>query len=215
MLRYILFDLDNTLYPRESGLWEAIGRRINRYMIERLGIDPHKVGELRREYLRDFGTTLNALRHYHTVNTDDFLVFVHDLPLEKYLARRADLDGMLERLPLDKVIFSNADEPHVRRVLAQLGISRHFSQIIHIHALGFINKPDLRAYHKALSFISARAQECLFVDDSAVNLLPARELGMVTVLIGDEAMTDGIDHHIGEITDLEGVLAQLLSKIEK
>ena len=37
MFRFALFDLDNTLYPQDSGLWEEIGRRISAYMIDRLG----------------------------------------------------------------------------------------------------------------------------------------------------------------------------------
>ena len=60
-LRFALFDLDNTLYPKSCGLWDEIGNRINLYMIERLGMDPQDVGKRREDFLRAFGTTLNAL----------------------------------------------------------------------------------------------------------------------------------------------------------
>ena len=63
---------------------------------------------------------------------------------------------MLERLELRKIIFTNADAKHARRVLSRLGIMRHFESIIDIHLLEFVNKPDRRAYLRALDFASAR-----------------------------------------------------------
>ena len=107
-LRYALFDLDNTLYPHSCGLWQEIGQRINLYMIERLGIDPQEVSKRRDEFLRAFGTTLNALRRYYSVDPDEFLDFVHSIPLDRFLEYEPELDSMLGRLKLSKIIFTNA-----------------------------------------------------------------------------------------------------------
>jgi len=203
MLRFALFDLDNTLYPRDSGLWDAIGHRINLYMIERLSMLPEEVAARRERYLSAFGTTLNALRHYHGTDPDDFLSFVHDLPIRSYLHRDPDLDGMLRRLTMVKVIFTNADAQHARRVLSCLGVANHFDRIIDIHALEFINKPDPRAYSKALEFVSAQANECVLVEDSIQNIVPARRLGMTTVLVGDGVSTNAADYQVPRIIDLE------------
>jgi putative hydrolase of the HAD superfamily len=212
MLRHILFDLDNTLYPQDSGLWEAIGERINQYMIERVGFQPEEVRARRDAYMRAHGTTLTALRRHHGVHARDFLDYVHDLPLRNFLSSHPELDGMLQRLPLQKTIFSNADEPHVRRVLAQLGIARHFSRIIDIYALDFISKPDPRAYHRVLELIRAEPSECILVEDTPANLPPAQELGIITVLIGGrEGMGLG-KHRIRQITDLEPLIARLLAR---
>lgn len=209
MIRYILFDLDNTLYPQSCGLWEAIGDRINLYMIERLGMHPAEVSLRRDDFLKAFGTTLNALRHYYGIDPDEFLAFVHDLPLGSYIQREPALDQMLERMPSAKVIFTNADASHARRVLARLGISRHFQRIIDIHALEFINKPDRRAYLRALDFISAQPDECVLVEDSPSNIRPARSMGMLTVLVRDGDAAEGADYHIRQITELEPILKVL------
>jgi putative hydrolase of the HAD superfamily len=210
MLRYLLFDLDNTLYPDSSGLWEAIGHRINLYMIEKLGMDPHEVTERRENYLNAFGTTLNALRHYYQVDAGEFLDFVHDLPLEKYLQYDQALDQMLGRLPLRKAIFTNADAPHAERVLSILGIAGHFERIIDIRALEFVNKPDFRAYEKALRLISADPEECIFVEDSLLNLLPAKKMGFLTVLVRDGDAAEGADCRIRRIVDLEQFVNDVL-----
>jgi putative hydrolase of the HAD superfamily len=206
MLRYALFDLDNTLYPPESGLWEAIGERINLYLTERMRLPPAEAASIRRRYLKTFGTTLNGLRLEYSIDPLDYLAFVHDLPLDKYLRPRPSLDAMLGRLPLVKVIFTNADAPHAQRVLEQLGIRRHFTHIIDILALDFVNKPDQLAYQRAVEVLAAAPAECVFIEDTPHNLPPAHDLGMRTVLLGPRSAERGVDYHITHILELEAVL---------
>ena len=205
-LRCILFDLDNTLYPGSSGLMQAIGDRINLYMVERLNVNPGEVSRLRDDYLGKFGTTLNALRRFYDVDPDEFLDFVHDIPLSRHIQYEPELDRMLGRVDLKKIIFTNADAKHARRVLAQLGIFRHFESIIDIHMLDFCNKPDRRAYIKALDLASALPEECLLIEDSVVNAAAAREFGMTTVLVGEGMHAHGGCYQIDRITDLEDLL---------
>jgi putative hydrolase of the HAD superfamily len=214
-LRYALFDLDNTLYPPDSGLWEAIGARINLYMTERMGLPPAEATAIRRRFLKTFGTTLNGLRLEYAVDPVDYLDYVHDLPLDQYLSPMPALDAMLARLPQVKVIFTNADAAHAQRVLDRLGIRRHFARIIDILALNYVNKPDQQAYQHALELLAAEPAECVFIEDTPHNLLPAHDLGMCTVLVGtpagapaDHRAEQGIDHHIDTILELENLLAE-------
>jgi putative hydrolase of the HAD superfamily len=190
-------------------LWDAIGNRINHYMIERLGVSPEEVSRKRSDFLKAFGTTLNALRRYYSVDPDEFLAFVHDIPLARYLQYQPTLDRMLGSFELRRIIFTNADAQHARRVLSHLGILRHFESIIDIHMLEFVNKPDRRAYLKALDFVAAQPQECVLVEDSLANIMPARQLGMTTVMVGEGLKTDGAHYHIDRITDLTNLLALL------
>jgi putative hydrolase of the HAD superfamily len=205
-LRYALFDLDNTIYPKSCGLMGEIGNRINCYMIERLGIREDAVSEKRVAFLKTWGTTLNALRRHYSVDPDEFLDFVHDIPLDRFLQRDPDLDRMLGRLELRKVIFTNADARHARRVLSRTGILKHFETIIDIHLLEFVNKPDRRAFTQAMDFIGARPEECLLIEDSQTNIMAAKEIGMITVMVGGEDRVDGAHHHIRLVTDLEEML---------
>ena len=126
---------------------------------------------------------MNALRHYHDIDPDEFLNFVHDIPLGRFIQPDPELGRLLEKLPLRKIIFTNADAQHARKVLSRLDILRHFEFIIDIHMLEFINKPDGRSYLKALEFASARPEECVLIEDSLINIHPARKIGMTTVLV--------------------------------
>jgi len=211
MFRFGLFDLDDTLYPAPCGLWPAIGDRIDRYLVERVGLPQPGVRAQRQVWFDSFGTTLNGLRAEHHVDPADYLAFVHDLPLADYLQPNPALDALLTRLPVEKIIFTNADAPHAQRVLAHLGIAQHFQTIIDIQALSFANKPDPRAYHFVLDHLGAAAAECFFVDDAPRNLQPARLLGMTTVLVSPAPVTARVarvDYVIDDILSLETALAR-------
>jgi len=77
----------------------------------------------------------------------------------------------------------------------------------------FTNKPDRRAYRKALDFLGAEPHECIFADDSLANLAPATRLGMVTVLVRDcePISPEDVTCHIRHIRDLERVVLERLS----
>ncbi len=211
MLRFGLFDLDDTLYAAQSGLWTAIGHRIDRYLVERVGLAADSIHTVRREYFETYGTTLNGLRALHPVDPQEYLDFVHDLPLEDYLQPNPALDAMLTRLPVEKVIFTNADAPHAQRVMARLGIAHHFQTIIDIQALAYANKPEPRAYQMVLDRLGAAGHECFFVEDAPRNLQPARLLGMLTVLVSPVPVSvrmAKVDYVIPTILDLEAALTR-------
>lgn len=208
--RTLLLDLDDTLYPANSGLWEAIGERINRFMIEVVGIDPAEASALRQVYFERYGTSLNGLRLHHGIDPFAYLRFVHNLPLEHYLSPDPGLRRMLQGLSIPPVIFTNADAAHARRVLTVLGVDDLVSQIVDIVALEWVNKPRPEAYRRALELCrQADPGACLVVDDQLRNLLPAAAIGMGTVLVGPTQRVDGIDHAIGRASDLLLVLPEL------
>jgi len=212
-IRTIFFDLDDTLYPNTNGLWEAIGKRINAFMVSRLDLPEQRVSTIRDEYLRSFGTTLNGLIANHQVDPQEYLAYVHDVPLENYLRPDPDLQQMLARMPQRKIIFTNSDTGHARRVLAILGVEAYIDRILDIVALDFINKPKPRAYTRALEITSAgNAKNCLFLDDRVENLLPAAEIGMKTTLVGDKSKPNGVDYHVERITDLLSTIPELISQ---
>ncbi|MDH7490319.1 MAG: pyrimidine 5'-nucleotidase, partial [Anaerolineae bacterium] len=207
-LRFALFDLDQTLYPMTSGLMDEVGRLIKQYMRERCGFAEADIVALRDRYFHEYGTTLRGLMLHHGVDPDDYLAYVHNLPLEQFIAPNPALDQALAALPLTKVVFTNASEAHARRVLELLGVEHHFSAIIDIKATHYVNKPDPEAYQHALALLGARAEECLLLDDMPRNLVPGRAMGMTTVLVGSDDPDDA-DFAIPRIEDLPRITALL------
>jgi putative hydrolase of the HAD superfamily len=210
--RRVLLDLDETMYPKETGLMDLIGNRINQYMALRLGIDSREVGALRKRYYEQYGTTGRGLFLDYDLDVQEYFEFVHDLPVEELLQPDPRLDEMLDSLEEEKVIFTNATAGHARRVLQALGVQSQFGHIVGISELDYIPKPDLKAYHKLLQVIHAQPEECVLVDDRARNLAPGQGLGMTTVLVGGDDAADGVDYVINEVVELGAVMERIRAR---
>jgi pyrimidine 5'-nucleotidase len=206
----LFFDLDDTLYSNTTSLWEAILERMMDFMRERLGIPPDEIPELRKTYFETYGTTLRGLQINYSVDADEYLAYVHDLPLEDYLSPDPSLRALIESLPQAKWIFTNADAHHANRVLEILNLKNCFNGIIDVRALGFLCKPDIRAYQRALWLVNGAVPEhCVLFDDSPRNLEPAFQLGFTTVLVGTNEHHPVANYSLQYLTDLTQVFPKL------
>jgi putative hydrolase of the HAD superfamily len=208
MLKYILFDLDNTLYPRSLGIFDLVIERIRNYMEVRMGFDRELSRALRQEYLRKYGSTMRGLMIHHNLNADDFLEYVHDVGVEKRLSPDPDLEGLLKSIAIAKAIFTSGHKPHAQRVLRCLGVEQYFPQIFDIVFTGFIPKPNPQPYRQILDHLRLCGPECMMIEDLPANLKPAKDLGMTTVLVGESpgGMGDFVDYEIRDILQLRKVL---------
>jgi putative hydrolase of the HAD superfamily len=212
----LLCDLDNTLYPASSGVMGMVGKRITHYMTERLGIPGESVDQTKKKYYQKYGTTMRGLILHYGIDPEDYLKFVHDLPVDEYIQLDPALDAMLDSIPLHKAVFTNADHDHAWRVLGALGVRHHFEWIIDVHDFEFLSKPHPCAYHRILKILDAHADECIMVEDVAHNLTPAKAMGMVTILVQEdrssgERCPDGVDACIATILELAGALEPWLA----
>lgn len=206
----LFFDLDDTLYPPRSGLWEAIRERMNEYMMQLLRLPREQVTVIRQSYLDTYGTTLRGLQHHYQVNADDYLAFVHDLPLEKYIQPDPRLRKLLLSLPQRRLVFTNADANHARRVMGILGVEGCFESIIDIRAVHFACKPEHEAYQRALHIAGMDdPRACLIFDDSERNLAPARSMGFFTVLVSPDQTNHQADLTITSLHDIPRALPEL------
>lgn len=206
----LFFDLDDTLYPPQNGVWTAIRERMNLYMREKLCLPPDQIPNLRRYYYETYGTTLRGLQIHYQVDPNDFLAFVHDLPIREMVQPDPKLGEMLASLPQRKFIFTNADSAHASRILDALGVQGCFDGMIDVRALDFQCKPDPIAYRMALSLAGETLpQRCVYLDDSLRNLAPARELGFFTILIGANQDHSAVDCAMLRPHELPRVMPEL------
>ena len=206
--QYIFFDLDNTLYPRECGLFRLIEERIKGYLCTRLGLDPGEAAVLRRSYLQRYGFTLVGLMNHHRIDPEEYLAFVHEVNVEGVLKEDTRLSHMMSCIPLGKVIVTNGTQRHARRVIRSLGIEPFFSHIFDIAFMQYTPKPHPSSFHKVMEYLEVTGAECLILDDHPPTLETASALGMTTVYVGGKKQVVA-DYHIGEVMGLEGVLRDL------
>jgi len=212
MLKYILFDLDNTLYPRSLGIFDLVIERIRNYMEVRMGFDKELARSLRQEYLRRYGSTMRGLMIHHNLKADDFLEYVHDVGVEKKLSPDPELEGLLKSITLAKGIFTSGHKPHAQKVLRCLGLEGCFPEIFDIIFTRFIPKPNPEPYRQILEHLCLEGRECMMIEDLPANLKPAKDLGMTTVLVGSGVQgIDGVvDHTIASILELGNILQDLV-----
>jgi len=211
MSHYLLFDLDDTLYSPNVGLFSHIAERINNWLVRALDITPEAAAALRHEYFMAYGTTLNGLvRHHPEVDIEDYLDDVHRVEVAKYLAPNPALAALLTRLPGPRVIFTNATADWAERVLQALGIRAHFARIVDIRALNYQSKPAPVAYARVLTLLAATGPDCLLFDDQPRNLRAGAAVGMRTVLVHPGGQPEaGIDFAVPDILAIEPVVSTL------
>ncbi len=211
MYRVILFDLDDTLYPRSSALMPSIARRIEQYVTERVGIPQERADELRSRWRTIYGTSLRGLiEEGYEFDIDDYLCYVHDVPLDGLIETQPGVRRMLLDMPLRRAVLTNSDAQHATRVLSHLNLLDCFERIVDIRALNFLNKPDPRAYQRALQIMNATAEETILVEDTPVNTKPAKELGIKTILV-DHPYTDDADYCVSSLIMVGSVVNQILA----
>ena len=203
----LFIDLDDTVYPAQCGLWDVIKNRISLYMHDRLNLDWEVIPSLRSYYFKNFGTTMRGLMSDYSIDRNDYLQFVHDVPLTDFISRDDDLRRILECIPQRKVIFTNADTLHAERVMNILGITACFDQIIDINALFPDCKPLPAAYQKALELSGETdAHRCAFLDDSVTNLAGAKQAGFYTIRVGSVDPSDQYDAGILNLHEITKVI---------
>ncbi len=207
-----VFDLDNCLYPASAGLFELIDERMGAYIQRLLDCNAVEARRVQKQHFRQHGTTLAGLMKDHGVDPHDFLGDVHAVPLDRI---RPDerLASALDRLPGRKFVFTNGDASYAQRVLQAIGINDRFQDLHDIHASSYRPKPDPHGYQLLCERFEIDPARALLADDMAVNLEPAKALGMTTVWVdnGSERGADGrgdfIDYQIHSVGEwLEQIL---------
>src|SRR5712671_1674947 len=175
-----IFDLDNTLYCAENGIFAQIEARMTDYVMTFLKLPRDAAYARQKDLYRQYGTTLNGLMHEHGAAPDDYLHYVHDIDLSS-LGPDAALAAAIEKLPGRCFVFTNGCRDHAARILNRLGMAHLFEDVWDIRTMGFVPKPEAAAYASVVQIGGVACTEAAMFDDIARNLVPARNLGMTTV----------------------------------
>ncbi len=215
----LVFDLDETLYPVECGLWEAIGERINSYMLDVMGFAREEIRPLRDKLYHQYGTTLRGLKMVYGVDEVDYLEYVHDVPLANYIKADERIRNVLLGFPQRRIIFTNGHTAHARRVLNLLNLEDCFDQIIDVLDVSPYCKPQPEAFNIMLEKAGGLLpNECILLDDNLGNVRSARQMGFHTVWVGRSDTSNGgaDDYHaaVKTLLDLPLVLKSVLQEQE-
>ncbi|MCB9496480.1 MAG: HAD-IA family hydrolase [Fibrobacteria bacterium] len=191
-------DYDGTMYPASHVLTEAVDRRITEWVASSRGIPWDEADALRTRLYRDHGNTLRGMMRESDADPHAYLDYVFDLPHDHMPLPDPRLETFLRATLQPVSVFTNARADYVARGLEAMGIRDLVGTIHDIESFGWSAKPDPGVYRSVLEREGVVGEVVAFVDDRVDNLVPARTLGMETILVDEggrhawreEGMTD-------------------------
>jgi putative hydrolase of the HAD superfamily len=201
-----VFDLDNTLYPASSKLFDQASRRMTDYISAYFDLAPDAALARQKDFFVRYGTTLRGLMVEHGVAPEPFLEYVHKIDIG-IVSPNPLLAIKLGLLPGRKIIFTNASRVHAKRVMERIGITEHFEEIFDITDADYIPKPNHASYVMMLRRHKVSPTTACMIEDLPGNLEPAKALGMATVWLRHDTEfprpkeTGPIPRYIDFVTD--------------
>ncbi|CAK9311425.1 unnamed protein product [Citrullus colocynthis] len=224
----LLFDMDDTLYPRSCGINLACRKKIEEFMLKYLHIDENEVPQMCLDLYMEYGTTMAGLKALgYEFDNDEFHAYVHaTLPYE---ALKPDpiLRNLLLSMPQRKIIFTNADKAHAAQVLQRLDLEDCFEGVICFETLNNNNnpsleskckgngngtilcKPSIEATQAAIKIADTHPNKTIFFDDSVRNIESGKAAGLHTVIFGTSELIPEADHALGSIHNIKEALPEL------
>lgn len=207
----VFLDLDNTLYTyQESDFHHRMLQNISEVFTERMThLSEKEISELSSKYHVQYGLSLAGLaRHHHTEESPvDLKALCRRTNVCDYgrLTKNEAITGMLNKMKdedgYDLWIFTNADVPHAKSCVENIGIQHLFHEhdgyfkcidcldqwgsSPHTH---ITNKPFPEAYHLAEEKAQSRFKiendfVRVMVDDAIMNLEAPSKMGWITVWV--------------------------------
>ncbi|MAV62646.1 pyrimidine 5'-nucleotidase [Rhodobiaceae bacterium] len=187
LIKSWVFDLDNTLYDPEEDIFSQIDKKMTSFISKRFDINTNDAFNIQKEYFLEYGTTLAGLMNdkNSNIDPDEFLEYVHNIDL-KSLNPNLELKKAITNLIGPKFIFTNGTKYHAENVIRKLDLENVFEFIFDIKAANYIPKPNIETYDSFFESTGINPKTSIMFEDMGRNLIPAKDLGMTTVLIKRE-----------------------------
>ncbi|MGL4982568.1 MAG: HAD-IA family hydrolase [Treponemataceae bacterium] len=186
MVKHLLFDLDNTLYPASPAIDDGITQRMLQFIAKFKSISVDEAKKLRSSNLQRFGTTLEWLiaeQGFPPSRVDDYFAAINPENEIADYTFDPNLRDFLLSLNLPMTILTNAPMEHALRILSFLNIDGLFLGIHDIRSNNFKGKPHAQSYLRAITASGFSVEQTIFFDDHIKYINGYAKIGGVGVLI--------------------------------
>jgi len=192
-MKYLLLDLDGVCYGKHNNyslekVFGQVSQRMTMFISERLKIDMEEAKKLQTDYFYKYNTSLNGLMIHHDIPPEEFLKYVHTIDLS-FMKEDKIMRNELEKLDMEKFIFTNGSAEHAKNILTHLGVYDLFGRdkVFDIKDAGYVPKPEAQTFDLMVKKFGLNPKETIYIEDIAKNLSIGIERGAKTVwLINDE-----------------------------
>jgi putative hydrolase of the HAD superfamily len=201
---YVIFDLDNTLYDRETGPIKEVEINMDNYVSKLLKLSDNENRKMRKYYFEKYGTTLRGLQIEHNIDPIDYLEKVHDVDANKYLSKNKKLQQILKNISSKKYILTNSYKKYALNITDALGITKYFDDIFDNTDMNCESKKTVASYKTIITKINADYSKTVMIDDVWNYLISAKNLNIFTILVNAELNeNENPDLSIKNIYELE------------
>ena len=192
-MKYLLLDLDGVCYGKHNNyslerVFGQVSKRMTMFISERLQINTEEAKKLQTDYFYKYNTSLNGLMIHHNIPPEEFLKFVHTIDLS-FMKEDKVMRNELEKLDMEKFIFTNGSAEHAENILTHLGVYDLFGRdkVFDIKDAKYVPKPEAKTFDLMVKKFGIEPKKTIYVEDIAKNLSIGYERGCTTVwLINDE-----------------------------
>ena len=192
-MKYLLLDLDGVCYGKHNNyslekVFGQVSQRMTMFISERLKIDMKEAKKLQTDYFYKYNTSLNGLMIHHDIPPEEFLRYVHTIDLS-FMKEDKIMRNELEKLDMEKFIFTNGSAEHAKNILTHLGVYDLFGRdkVFDIKDAGYVPKPEAKTFDLMVEKFGLNPKETIYIEDIAKNLSIGYERGCATVwLINEE-----------------------------
>ena len=207
-MKYI-FDMDGTLYSLggtylTSPLFIEIHSRIDSFIQKQLGLNSTEVSLEKERLMNIYGEHLSiALEKEHGIDRMLFFNTLWDVEVEKFVPKNPALKELFSRLNGNVAILTNAPRIWADKVLKHLEIFDLVNPLI-FTGEGDVRKPNPQQFIQVCQALDVEAKNvCSIGDQEESDIIPAKKLGMKTVIVGK---SNHADFEIDSIADFEKLL---------
>jgi putative hydrolase of the HAD superfamily len=185
LVRHLIFDLDNTLYPSTAQMDKGITQRMLEAVADYFHVSFEEGATLRLQRFSKFGTTLEWLRSEGLTDIESYFAKVHPENEADELCENPELRPLIQSIDIPKIILTNAPMEHAERVLKKLNVIDLFDDICDLRKCNLMGKPSEYSFTKALQMCGGTLEDTVFFDDLYKYTDGYRALGGTVVVVGD------------------------------
>jgi|SRR5665213_1236785 len=212
-VKAIFFDIADTLYSNEA-MEAAYPAKLVELLAKTRNISHDEAKALLKETSEKLKGTVKHLTKVRTMAELGYdRAQVHEAfckvdPAE-FLSADKELNPVMEKLSkrYKLGIISNFKRSHVLEVLDALGLSAEWFPLLITEDIVKEIKPDHEPFLKAIELSGYTPGECLYVGDSPTkDMQPAKEVGMVTILVGNNIPDEQAAYIDASVTNVKKIV---------
>lgn len=219
--KLIIFDLDGTLYKlnggsfKKSGIYKKVLEKTETYIVGKLNKTKKEAKLILKTILKEYGESISiGLEEKFKIDRYVYFNMTWNIPAKKYIkinsALRSQLIGIKNNF--DLALISDAPRIWINNVLKELKIEDIFTDNI-FSGEGDTRKEFGNAFSRIIETLNIKPEYCIAVgDQEGTDIIPAKKIGIKTILINRQAESDVADYTIKDISELKNILNIINSK---